>query len=128
MGGFKTYSDANPPQRGTAAKIYEALKARGYQVEDLHYNPNNWMKSLEQGWATWACSIYDEHEHFECWCGWDEERGAYLQGNGAPFAVVWLGKGVVDNEQITQVVRPGVGGGSPRGRGGSEDLVWGIDG
>lgn len=90
---FKTYSDQNPPVRGTAKKIYRALKSKGFQIWDLHYNPNCWMRRLEDGWATWACEITaPDGEVFECWCGWDDERGAYLQGNTAPFAVVFLHK------------------------------------
>ena len=85
MSFFKVYSDKNPPKSGTAKKIYAALKKRGFKVWDLHYNPNLWGRGAIDGWGTWACSVSDEHDSFESWCGWDEKLGAYLQGNSAPF-------------------------------------------
>lgn len=88
---FKTYSDQNPPKRGTAKKIYDALKSKGFRIGYLRYNPNCWMRQVEDGWATWSCEIIaPDGEVFECWCGWDNDCGAYLQGNSAPFAVVFL--------------------------------------
>jgi len=88
---FKQYSDENPPKRGTAKKIYQALKARGFRVWYLQYNANCWMRRLEDGWATWSCGISDEDGlDLESWCGWTENGGAYLQGTSAPFAVIWL--------------------------------------
>lgn len=87
---FKSYSDENPPRRGNAKKIYQAMKAQGFKVWDLHYNPNCWGRGAILGWGTWACHVSDGEESLECWCGWDDERGAYLQGSGAPFACFWL--------------------------------------
>lgn len=87
---FKDYGKDNPPKRGTAKKIYQALIERGFTVHNLHYNANCWMRGTIDGWGTWACEISDATDCIECWCGWDEERGAYLQGSGAPYAVIWL--------------------------------------
>jgi hypothetical protein len=89
---FQTYSDQNPPRHGNSKRIYLALKAAGFEVRYLKYNPNCWMKRPEDGWATWSCSISDDEEELDCWCGWDKERGAYLQGTAAPFRVIWLAR------------------------------------
>ena len=88
---FKDYSTDNPPKRGTAKKIYQAFIECGFTVHNLHYNANCWMHNLNDGWATWACGISDATGWWiECFCGWDNERGAYLQGSSAPFHVIWL--------------------------------------
>lgn len=87
---FNQYSDDNPPKRGTAKKIYQALKTCGYTVQYLQYNANCWMRQLEDGWATWSCGISDKEASLECWCGYNAGGGAYLQGPSAPFAVYWL--------------------------------------
>ena len=86
---FRTYSDENPPERGTAKKIYNALKCCGFIVYDLHYNPNCWGRRSEDGWNTWACDVSSKICAGEFWCGWNEGR-AYLQSEHAPFNVVWL--------------------------------------
>lgn len=53
------YSDANPPKKGTAKKIYDAFKAHGWKVKDLHYNPNCWGNTDGgSGWGSWACEVH----------------------------------------------------------------------
>jgi len=92
MSFFNEYSDKNPPKRGTAKKIYQALKDHGFTVWDLHYNPNCWGQGAHLGWGTWACHISDEDGGMERWCGWYGDRGAYLRDQSAPFSVYWLTK------------------------------------
>ena len=83
------YSDDSPPRGGNAKRIFDALQSHGFRVIDLHYNANLWGRGRIDGWGTWACTISDG-DVMECWCGWDVEHGAYLQGQTAPYAVVWV--------------------------------------
>lgn len=47
------YNEDNPPKRGTALKIWKALKAKGHRIIDLHYNPNCWG-AIHDGWGLWV--------------------------------------------------------------------------
>lgn len=85
------YSDTNRPRRGTARKIYAELVRAGYQVCDLHYNPNLWGRAGEDGWGTWACELWNGQK-LECWCGITVGGDVYLQGTTAPYNVVRLTK------------------------------------
>ena len=90
---MNTYTETNPPRRGRALKIWRALERAGYKINDLHYNPNLWGLRPELGWGSWACSVIDKKiggGDREYLCGWNDERGAYLQAMNAPFAVVFL--------------------------------------
>ena len=90
---FKLYNDNNPPKQGTAKKIYDAFKASGFRVWDLHYNPNLWGRGKIAGWGTWACHISDKHDSIECWCGWNSEKQrAYILGTTAPYILTYLAK------------------------------------
>lgn len=94
---MKTYSDDNPPKSGNAKKIYNALKANGWIVKDLHYNPNCWGQSSgSNGWGTWACEIWgaeypSESRHIlyetEFFCG-VKDGEVYLQYVGSGF-IAW---------------------------------------
>lgn len=90
MSHFKSYGPENPPKRGTGRKIWKAFTAVGITIWELHYNPNCWMQGLVNGWATWAGAFTVEGDYFESWCGWDEERGAYIQQPFGPYMHLWV--------------------------------------
>lgn len=78
------YSDENPPKRGTGLKIYRALKAEGWKVEDLHYNPPCWGNNRDIGYGTWACCIRYKGLYLEVWCG-VSDNVPYIQAMTRPF-------------------------------------------
>ena len=85
MAHLHEYNDADPPRRGTATKIYTALKAAGFAVDGLRYNPNLWGRAAEDGWGTWACEVRGPM-NFAGWCGTDRV-GVFLRMSRAPYAV-----------------------------------------
>ena len=89
---FNFYTPKSPPTGGNAKKIWDALLAAGFKVQDLHYNPNCWQRpgTSTQGWGTWAFSE-DRLGMSGFWCGIHEGR-VYISQMSAPFAVTWLGK------------------------------------
>ncbi len=88
MAKMKEYNESNPPQRGTALRIWRALKRSGWTVSGLRYNPNLWGRGGVKGWGTWACEIWNERHRFDCWCGVDSQGIVYLEGPTAPYARV----------------------------------------
>jgi hypothetical protein len=91
---LKSYTRSDPPNSGTARKIWRAIIAANMIPRELHYNPNCWGNP-KPGWGTWACEVQypgdQGHEIREHLCGWDKERGAaYLQGRTAPYRKVWI--------------------------------------
>lgn len=80
----KIYSDENPPRKGTGLKIYQALKAEGWRVEDLHYNPPAWGKLRGMGYGTWACQISGKKRYWELWCG-IQNGVPYLESCTPPY-------------------------------------------
>jgi hypothetical protein len=79
------YSDQNPPKKGTALKIYQALVAEGWKVVDLHWNRPAWGNLKAMGYSTWACQIIGpDNMDWELWCG-IEGGIPYLQSSVRPF-------------------------------------------
>jgi hypothetical protein len=89
---MNSYSEANPPRRGTARRIWRAFEAAGFKVAELHHNPNCWGRGTLKGWGTWACkALSPEGDWFEHWC-LVRDGVLYLQGSGPPFAVWRVGE------------------------------------
>lgn len=84
---MNSYTEAHRPKSGTGLRIWRALKASGFHVLDLHYNPNCWGKGALDGWGTWACEVRaPSGDHLAAWCGWDKQSGcAYLEQTLPPF-------------------------------------------
>jgi len=58
VSAMNLYSDENPPKKKMGKKIYQALKEAGYEVEDLHHNPNCWgHRTAIAAWGQWAGTI-----------------------------------------------------------------------
>lgn len=88
---LNTYTPENPPKRGTARRLWNALCSAGFHIEELHYNPNCWGHRSD-GWGTWAFSGYSSKVNIDkegALCGIHEGR-AYIQGLSAPYSVVFL--------------------------------------
>jgi hypothetical protein len=86
------YSATNLPKRGTARRIWRAFEAAGFQVAELHYNPNLWGRGGVDGWGTWACEVCSpDRVWFETWC-FIQNGTLYLQGNAAPYAIYRVGE------------------------------------
>ncbi len=93
---MNTYSDGNRPRGGNALKIWLALKVAGYEIQDLHYNPNLWGRGMLDGWGTWACQLthaapgrYTYVDPLGCFCGIQDGK-VYLQGMSGQYQVVFL--------------------------------------
>jgi len=92
---MNTYSDNNPPKSGNAKKIYTAFKEKGWDVADLHYNPNCWGKASENGWGTWACKVYGtglyagDSVSAMFFCGIQNNR-VYIQRLNAPYTAWYV--------------------------------------
>lgn len=76
------YTPQNPPRRGNARKIWNAITAAGFTIAELHYNPNLWGRAGERGWGTWGVSFPRDQVGY--WCGIDS-RGVYMEGLTAPY-------------------------------------------
>lgn len=87
---MEIYDEQNPPRSGVGKKIFNGLKKAGFEVVDLHYNPNNWGQSKEDGWGTWACRIRGNLITGEYFCGLTNAGEIYIEGTTAPFGVVIL--------------------------------------
>lgn len=98
---FSSYTTNNPPRRGKPLKIWTTLTNAGFEVLELHYNPNCWMRGLENenGWATWACALRNQGRYEEYWCGFNE-HGVYLQLMAAPYTAILVRK---KEEKTTEV-------------------------
>ena len=77
--GMNFYFKDNPPKRGNAKKIWDALLFNGFTIYQLHYNSN--------GWGIWVFqeSIVDIG-HF---CGVNQGH-VYVQAMEAPYGVAWM--------------------------------------
>jgi len=83
------YTPEEPPARGVARKIWQALEEASLIPLSLHYNANCWGQGRQDGWGTWACEIAEGEFH----CGWDDVRQqAYLRILSAPFTFYWVAK------------------------------------
>ena len=100
---YQTYSDQNPPKGGTAKILFKALKAAGYSIRDLHYNPNNWGRFQEDGWGTWACGISGKHPRpsGEFWCG-VLDGVPYLQNMRGAFSAVMIADIAAEAQETTE--------------------------
>lgn len=82
------YTPANPPKKGNARSIWSAIESVGFQIIELHYNPNLWGRGKVQGYGTWAVTM--QHDREGKWAGVDK-RGVYLETMEAPYNRVYLG-------------------------------------
>lgn len=79
------YTD-RPKRKGTARTIWDGFKKAGFQIHELHYNPNCWGAAKNLGWGTWAFSQSVTDDGF--FCGVRDGR-VYIQGISAPFVTLW---------------------------------------
>jgi hypothetical protein len=91
------YSDDNRPKNGNAKKIYNKFKEMGWEICDLHYNPNNWGNSQSQGYGTWTCELFMDKEKFVGFCGVDNNEKIYIQSNRSPFTTAIVEKGKIND-------------------------------
>jgi len=93
---YKQYSDVNPPKKGNAKVIYNALHRQGYYVLDLHYIPYKCMLAQvydSKGYGSWTCHICNVYIDKEYYCGCNKQGHVYVQGMTAPFLYTWLHTG-----------------------------------
>jgi len=78
------YTEDNPPKRGKAKKIWEALWDNDFEPRELHYNANCWGRGKDLGWGTWACGTILGG----LWCGISQGQ-VYVQQMSAPYLVTY---------------------------------------
>lgn len=72
------YTHKNLPKSGTAKRIWDVI---GEELQELHYNANNYGRGKVNGWGTWACTFKDG---YMAWCGADD-KGVYIEQMRAPY-------------------------------------------
>jgi len=89
---LNSYTQENPPKRGTAKKLWRVLHANDIEIEELHYNPNCWGNAAGGGWGTWAFTGYSKRfpiDKHGAHCGVYKGQ-VYIRGMTAPYAAIFL--------------------------------------
>jgi len=74
IGRMNSYTPDSPPKGGTAKKLWHVLHDAGFEVGELHYNPNCW--GHDGGWGGWAFTEKGKEAGagFHCYIGFGKLR------------------------------------------------------